>query len=261
MELGLHGKSCVVTGASQGIGLAVARRLIDEGARVLLVARSVDALTTAARQLGEAAAALVLDITHDDAPDRIADAARAHAGDVEVLVNNAGISAVKPLETLTAADYQEHFDISVLAPLALMQRLVPAMAARGDGAVVNVASIAGRRPSPTNLAYSVAKAAELNLTRAYADHYARQGVRINAVNPGPVASPLWVDPGGLADQHAAARGITPAEVMAQVDAATPQGRYATSEEIAGVIVFLCSAQAANVVGAGWQIDGGAYPVI
>ena len=91
MELGLHGKSCVVTGASQGIGLAVARRLIDEGARVLLVARSADALATAARQLGEAAAALALDITRDDAPDRIADAAREHAGEVEVLVNNAGI--------------------------------------------------------------------------------------------------------------------------------------------------------------------------
>jgi len=261
MELGLHGKSCVVTGASQGIGLAVARRLTDEGARVLLVARSADALTAAARELGEVAAALALDITHADAPDRIADAARDHAGEVDVLVNSAGMSAVKPLETLTADDYQEHFDISVLAPLRLMQRLVPAMAARGNGAVVNVASIAGRRPSPTNLAYSVAKAAELNLTRAYADHYASQGVRINAVNPGPVASPLWVGPGGLADQQAAARGITPAQAMAEVDAAIPQGRYGTPEEIAGVIVFLCSAQAANVVGAGWQVDGGAHPVI
>ena len=261
MELGLSGKSCIVTGGSQGIGLAVARRLTDEGARVLLVARSADTLTAVTRELGERAAALALDITRDDAPDRIAEAASDHAGDADVLVNNAGLSAYKPLETLTAADYQEHFDISVLATLRLMQRLVPGMAARGDGAVVNVASIAGRRPSPTNPAYSAAKAAELNLTRAYADHYARRGVRINAVNPGPVSSPLWAGPGGLADQHAAARGITPAEVMAQVSAATPQGRYATPEEIAAIVVFLCSAQAANVVGAGWQVDGGAYPMI
>jgi len=261
MELGLQRKSCVVTGASQGIGLAVARRLTEEGAGVLLVARSARTLASAAHELGERAAALALDVTDDDAPDRIADAARAHAGDVDVLVNNAGMSGVTPLEDLTPADYQQHFDISVLAPLRLMRRLVPPMAARGDGAVVNVASIAGRRPSPTNLAYSVAKAAQLNLTRAYADHYARSGVRINAVNPGPVASPLWVGPGGLADQHAAARQITPAEAMEQVEAATPQGRYATPEEIAAVVVFLCSSQSANVVGAGWQVDGGAYPAI
>jgi 3-oxoacyl-[acyl-carrier protein] reductase len=146
-------------------------------------------------------------------------------------------------------------------PLRLMQRFVPAMARRGEGTVVNVASIAGRRPTPTNAAYSVAKAAELNLTRAFADHYAGRGVRINAVNPGPVETPLWVAPGGLADQIAERQGIKPEDVMAETGAATPQGRFGSAEEVAVVVAFLCSPHASNVVGSAWHTDGGAYPAI
>jgi 3-oxoacyl-[acyl-carrier protein] reductase len=261
MDLGLRDAGCVVTGAGQGIGRAVAIRLSEEGARVLLVARSPDALNESAQMCGDHAATLALDITHEDAPERIDAAAREHLGAVDVLVNNAGMSSVSPLETITIAEMQAHLDVSVLGPMRLMRRFVPAMARRGSGAVVNVASIAGRRPSPTNLAYSVAKAAQLNLTRAFADHYAGQGVRINAVNPGPVASPLWVAPGGLADQHAARRGVSREQVMSENHGAIPQGRYAEPDEIAAVVVFLCSAQASNVVGAGWQTDGGAFPVI
>jgi 3-oxoacyl-[acyl-carrier protein] reductase len=192
MDLGLTDKGAIVTGASQGIGRAVAIRLAAEGARVLLLARSPDALRETAGRCGDRAAALVLDITREDAPELIAAAAAEHMPQVDILVNNAGMSGVRPLETLTAEDFRAHMDISVIVPLRLMQTFVPGMASRGDGAVVNVASIAGRRPSATNVAYSVSKAAELNLTRAFADHYAGRGVRINAVNPGPVASPLWV---------------------------------------------------------------------
>jgi 3-oxoacyl-[acyl-carrier protein] reductase len=261
MDLGLRDTGCVVTGASLGIGRAVAIRLADEGARVLLVARSQDGLAESARRCGDRAATLAIDITRVDAAERIDKAARDHLGDVEVLVNNAGMSSLSPLDTITIEEMQAHLDVSVLGPMRLMRQFVPAMAQRGAGAVVNVASIAGRRPSSTNLAYSVAKAAQLNLTRAFADHYAGRGVRINAVNPGPVASPLWVAPGGLADQHAARRGISREQVMADNRTATPQGRYADPDEIAAVVVFLCSEQASNVVGAGWQTDGGAYPVI
>ncbi len=261
MDLGLQDTGCVVTGASVGIGRAVAIRLAGEGARVLLVARSAPALAETARCCGDRAATLALDITDEDAPERIAAAARDHLPTVDVLVNNAGMSSVSPLETITIAEMQAHFDVSVLAPLRLMRRFVPAMAQRGAGAVVNVASIAGRRPSPTNLAYSVSKAAQLNLTRAFADRYAAEGVRINAVNPGPVASPLWVAPGGLADQQAARRSVPREQVLAETAEATTQGRYADPDEIAAVVVFLCSEQASNVVGAGWQSDGGAFPLI
>ena len=194
MDLGLRDRGCIVTGASLGIGRAVAIRLAAEGARVLLVSRSAAALAESAALCVGRATTLSVDITAAEAPDRIAAAAREHLGDVDVLVNNAGMSSVSPLDTITDEEMQAHLDVSVMAPMRLMRTFVPAMAARGAGAVVNVASIAGRRPSPTNLAYSVSKAAQLNLTRAFADHYAGQGVRINAVNPGPVASPLWVAP-------------------------------------------------------------------
>lgn len=261
MDLGLRDRGCIVTGAGAGIGRAVALRLTAEGARVLLLARSAGPLAEVAALCGDRASTLAVDVTREDAPERVEVAARAHLGTVDVLVNNAGMSSVSPLDTITIEEMQAHLEVSVFAPMRLMRRFVPAMAERGSGAVVNVASVAGRRPSPTNLAYSVSKAAQLNLTRAFADHYAGRGVRINAVNPGPVSSPLWIASGGLADQYAARRGVTREQVIAETEAATPQGRYADPDEIAAVVVFLCSEQASNVVGAGWQTDGGALPII
>jgi 3-oxoacyl-[acyl-carrier protein] reductase len=135
------------------------------------------------------------------------------------------------------------------------------MAARGWGRIVNVSSSSGKRPSQTNVAYSVAKAAQLSLSRAYADAYARRGVLVNAVAPGPVATELWTGEGGLGDQHAAASGATRAEALEAAAAKVPLGRLATPEEIAGVIAFLCSERAADVVGAAWSVDGGTVNII
>jgi 3-oxoacyl-[acyl-carrier protein] reductase len=111
------------------------------------------------------------------------------------------------------------------------------------------------------MAYSVTKAAVLSLSRAFADLYASQGVLVNAVTPGPVGDDLWLGPGGLADQAAAARGISRQEVLEQVGQRTPVGRLAREEEVAAVIVFLCSEAASNVAGAAWSVDGGTVPVI
>src|SRR5919197_87975 len=130
------------------------------------------------------------------------------------------------------------------------------MAQRGGGRIVNVCSSAGKRPSLTNPAYSVTKAAQLSLSRVFADQYGPQGVLVNAVAPGPVASPLWTAPGGMADQLAQARGITREEALAAEGGKTLLGRFGEPEEIAAVIVFLCSARAGNVLGAAWSVDGG-----
>jgi 3-oxoacyl-[acyl-carrier protein] reductase len=135
------------------------------------------------------------------------------------------------------------------------------MAERGWGRIVNVSSSSGKRPGQRNVAYSVTKAAELSLSRAYADAYAQLGVLINAVTPGPVASELWLEPGGLVDQTVAARGGTRKEVLDAAAAGLPIRRLAGPEEIASVIVFLCSEQASDVAGAAWSVDGGAVPVI
>ncbi len=184
MDLGLTGRACVVTGASSGIGRATARALAGEGARVLLVARGEEALAGAARECAEAggeAAALVLDVTAAEAGERMASACQEHFGGVDVLVNNAGTSRVRPLEDLTDEDWQGQWELNVMASLRAMRALAPRMAERGWGRIVNVCSSSGKRPSGSNVAYSVAKAAQLSLSRAFADAYSGRGVLVNAV--------------------------------------------------------------------------------
>jgi 3-oxoacyl-[acyl-carrier protein] reductase len=241
MDLGISGRSAVVTGASRGIGAATARMLEQEGVRVLGVSRSTG-----------------IDVTAPDAPDRIAAAA---GGAPDILVNNAGTSFARGLEELTDEEWNAQWELHVMASMRLMRAFAPAMAQRGWGRIVNVASSAGKRPSLTNPAYSVSKAAQLSLSRVFADTYAPQGVLVNAVAPGAVASPLWIAPGGLADQTAEQRGISREESLAAQEAKIPIGRLATEEEIASVVVFLCSERASMVTGAAWSADGGTVATI
>lgn len=268
MDLGLHGRTAIVTGASRGLGLATARLLCAEGAHVLLTARDLRALGNARDEClraGEAAGgraeALALDLTAPDAGERAIAACEHAFGPADVLVNNAGTSSVRPLEELRDDEWQAQWDIHVMAPLRLMRAAVPGMAERGFGRVVCVSSSSGKRPSQTNAAYSVSKAAELSLSRAYADAYAGRGVLVNAVAPGPVATPLWLGEGGLADQVAAAQGDSREEALAAQRAKVPLGRFGREDEVAAVIVFLCSVPAGNVAGAAWSVDGGTVAVI
>ncbi|HET9103178.1 MAG TPA: SDR family oxidoreductase [Solirubrobacteraceae bacterium] len=261
MDLGLTDRACVVTGGSSGIGLQVGRRLAAEGARVLLVGRGPDALRAAAEACGEGAGWLAADVTDPGAAERIVAACTERFGRLDVLVNGASASSVTAIEDLSDADWQAAWEINVMAPMRLMRAALPVMTAAGWGRVVNVSSSSGKRPGQRNVAYSVAKAAELSLSRAYADAYAARGVLINAVTPGPVASELWLKPGGLADQTAQARGISREQVLEDAAAALPLGRLAEAGEVAAVIVFLCSQAASTVAGAAWSADGGAVPVI
>jgi 3-oxoacyl-[acyl-carrier protein] reductase len=242
MDLGLTDRSAVVTGGSRGIGAQTVRMLEEEGARVLAVSRSTG-----------------IDVTALDAADRILDKLSGRAPDI--LVNNAGTSYAKGLDELSEEDWQLQWDLNVMASMRLMRAFVPHMAERGWGRVVNVASSAGKRPSLTNAAYSVGKAAQASLSRVYADTYAPRNVLVNAVSPGPVASELWMAEGGLADQTAKARGISREDSIKVQESKLPLGRFATEEEIASVVVFLCSERAADVAGANWSVDGGTVATI
>jgi 3-oxoacyl-[acyl-carrier protein] reductase len=246
MDLGLTGKACVVTGASRGIGAAVARLLEDEGARVLRVSRTEG---------------FEADVTDPAAAERIVDECEERFGAIDVLVNNAGTSEAKPLDRLEDADWQAQWELHVMAPMRLMQAAAPRMAARGGGRIVNVCSSAGKRPSLTNAAYSVTKAAQLSLSRVFADAHAAGGVLVNAVAPGAVQTPLWMAEGGLADQVAAAKGITREEAIEAQASKIPTGRFSTEDEVAGIVLVLCSDLASNVSGAAWSVDGGAVPII
>jgi 3-oxoacyl-[acyl-carrier protein] reductase len=247
MDLGLEDKACIVTGATRGIGAATARMLEEEGARVLRVARSGGDLDC--------------DVTDAAAAERIVEECLGRFGRVDVLVNNAGTSRARPLDDLTDADWAEQWELNVMAPMRLMSLVAPRMADAGEGRIVNVASSSGKRPSPRNAAYSVTKAAELSLSRVYSDRWAGTGVLVNAVAPGPVATPLWLADGGLADQSAQLEGSTREEALEQAAAKIPIGRMGTEDEIAAVVVFLCSRHAANVTGAAWAADGGAVQLM
>ena len=198
MDLGLSGKACIVTGATSGIGAATARMLAAEGARVLLVARDQGRLDATAAELADAGGAdaggaerfatIAADVTDPDSAAGIVAACVEAFGAVDVLVNNAGTMPVTPLEELTDEAWQSQWELNVMASLRLMREAVPKMAERGWGRIVNVSSSAGKRPSLRNAAYAVTKAAQLSLSRVFADSYAAQGVLVNAVAPGPTAT-------------------------------------------------------------------------
>jgi 3-oxoacyl-[acyl-carrier protein] reductase len=249
VDLGLAGRACIVTGASRGIGAATARMLAAEGADVLAVSRSGGSGT------------FELDVTEPGAGERLVAECEGRFGRVDAIVNNAGTSRVAPLDELTEDDWREQWELNVLAPMRLMRAACPRMAERGSGRVVNVCSSSGKRPSLTNAAYSVTKSAQLSLSRVFADAFASRGVLVNAVAPGPVETPLWLARDGLADQAARARGLSRDEALDAQRSKIPIGRFGTEDEIAAVIVFLCSERAGNVAGAAWSVDGGSVPVI
>jgi 3-oxoacyl-[acyl-carrier protein] reductase len=245
VNLGLDGKVCVVTGATRGIGASTARMLSQEGARVLSVARR--------------GADLELDVTARDAGERVLEAC---SGPPWALVNGAGTSRARPLEKLSDGDWQQQWELHVMGPMRLMRALAPVMAEAGGGRIVNVSSSSGKRPSGRlDASYSVTKAAQLSLSRVFADAWGSRGVCVNAVAPGPVEGETWTGDGGLADQIAARSGKTRDEVLEATRAGVPRGRMATDDEVAAAIVFLCSERASNVVGAAWSVDGGTVPII
>jgi 3-oxoacyl-[acyl-carrier protein] reductase len=269
MDLGLKGRACVVTGASRGIGRETARLLCADGARVLLVGRNEERLAAAREETAAAgteaggqAEALTLDVTDADAGERMLATAVEHFGALDVLVNNAGAAQWRHLDDVPDEDWYAQYELNVMAPLRAMRAAAPPMAERGWGRIVNVCSTAGKRPSAAMPEYSVAKAAELSLSRLFADHYAKQGVLVNAICPGPVEGEMWMEPGGLLDQSQRMSGAgSREEALAEAGAKRPIGRLAETSEIAAAIVFLCSERASYVSGAAWSVDGGTVQVI
>jgi 3-oxoacyl-[acyl-carrier protein] reductase len=261
MDLGIHGRACIVTGASRGIGLATARLLSAEGARVLLVARDERALAHAGESLPSPDwAPFAADVTGPAAGERIVEECERRFGAVDVLVSNAGTSRARGLDELTDEEWEEQWQLHVMASMRLMRAAAPRMAARGWGRIVNVGSSSGKRPSLSNAAYSVTKAAQHALSRVFADTYAADGVLVNAVAPGPVETGLWMADGGLADQAAERGGVDREEALESARSKIPLGRFGTPAEIAAVIAFLCSERAANVAGSTWSVDGGSVPL-
>jgi NAD(P)-dependent dehydrogenase (short-subunit alcohol dehydrogenase family) len=182
-------------------------------------------------------------------------------GPVDCLVNNVGVAYQASFDELDDRQWEDLWQVNVMSYVRCIRAVLPAMRERGRGSIVNVSSTSGKRPSTTMPNYSVTKAAVLSLSRLVADAYAKDGIRSNAVTPGPTATGAWLDAGGLADQQAGRSGKTREQVLESVAAGRPLGRFGEPEEIAAVIAFLCSDRAAYVTGSAWSADGGTVPVI
>ena len=250
MDLGLRDRVCVVTGSTAGIGLATARLLADEAARVVTSGRS------GAPGVGEALH-VEADLSRPGDPERVIERALAELGAIDCLVNNVGAARQAKFEDVPDDEWDAYWQLNLMSHVRAIRAALPAFRERGAGTIVNVASTAAKRPSTGMPHYSVTKAAMLSLSRLVADLYAKDGIRCNAVTPGPTATDAWLGDGGLADQQGGDR----AEVLARVGAGRPLGRLAQPEEIAAVIVFLCSDRASYVTGAAWSADGGTVPII
>lgn len=248
MDLGLDGKRCLVTGSTGGIGLDVVRQLAGEGARVVSCGRRE------APGAGEEAHVLA-DLSRAGEPERVVVEAAAALGGLDVLVNNVGRARIARFEEVLDDEWDAYWQLNVMSYVRAIRGALPHLRERG-GAIVNVSSTAGKRPSTGMPHYSVTKAAVLSLSRLVADVYAKDGIRCNAVTPGPTATDAWVGEGGLAEQQGDRD-----DVLAKVGAGRPLGRLARAEEIASVIVFLCSERASYVTGAAWSADGGTVPII
>src|SRR5438128_964953 len=248
MDLGLRDKVCVVTGSTGGIGLATARMLGEEGARVV---------TSGRRASGIGELHVAGDLAQPGEPERLIGETVARFGRLDVLVNNVGLAYQARFDALDDAQWDELWQLNVMSYVRATRAVLPHMRRAGGGVIVNVSSSAGKRPSTRMPNYSVTKAAVLSLSRLVADVYGKEGIRCNAVTPGPTATEAWLGEGGLADQQGGDRD----EVLARVAAGRPLGRLAEPEEIAAVIVFLCSERSAYVTGAAWSADGGTVAII
>jgi 3-oxoacyl-[acyl-carrier protein] reductase len=260
MDLGLRDRVCVVTGSTGGIGLATARVLADDGAQVVVTGRDSERVE-AARVHAGAALGVACDLRDPAAPERLLADARAALGPVDCLVNNAGVAYQASFAELADAQWDEMWQLNVMSYVRAIRAVLPDMRERRGGSIVNVSSTSGKRPSASMPNYSVTKAAVLSLSRLVADVYAADGVRCNAVAPGPTATDAWLGAGGLAEQQARRTGKSRDEVLAAVGAGRPLGRLAEPDEIASVITFLCSERASYVTGAAWSADGGTVPII
>jgi 3-oxoacyl-[acyl-carrier protein] reductase len=255
VDLGLRDTVCLVTGSTGGIGLATARLLAGEGAQVVTSGRRA-----APPGVGEALH-VAADLGRAGEPERVVREAEAALGRVDCLVNNVGLAVQRSFEDVTEEQWDELWQLNVMSYVRTIRAVLPGMKERKRGVIVNVSSSAGKRPSTAMPDYSVTKAAVLSLSRLIADLYGKDGIRSNAVAPGPTATEAWLDEGGLADQQAARTGKSRDEVLAAVGGGRPLGRLAEPEEIASAIAFLCSPRASYVTGAAWSADGGTVPII
>ena len=259
LDLGLSGKTAIVTGGSAGIGLASAKALFNEGAGVVIAARNQPEEAAASiRQLSDKnreseVIAVTADLTKAESVKSVVKTAIDHFGKVDILVNCAGSARAGSFLELSDQDFLDAWTLKLLGYIRMVREVSPHMIQRKDGRIVNIVGAAGRTPPPTFLPGSTANAALINFTRGISKELAQHNIRINAISPGPAETERAAR---LAEQTAQAKGISIEEVMAESARSIPLGRMSRPEEIATLVLFLVSDLAAVITGTEILIDGG-----
>jgi NAD(P)-dependent dehydrogenase (short-subunit alcohol dehydrogenase family) len=256
MQLELEGKLAVVTGASHGIGLAVAAALAAEGVHVVAGSRDGSEELSALVASGSAES-VVVDLSTASGPADLAAVALAR-GAIDILINNVGGAhpRVGGFLSITDEDWSSTMNLNLMAAVRMTRAVLPSMIAAGAGAIVTMSSVNAFLPDPAVLDYSASKAAVANFSKSLSKEVAQHNIRVNTVSPGPVSTALWLGTGGVAQTVAKATGGDPAAVAQQAAADAATGRFTTPQEVADLMLFLASARAANVTGADFTIDGG-----
>ena len=263
MNLDPKGKVAVVTGGSAGIGLAIADAMAAEGVDLVICGRDRNRLGQAANEIHDRHAVSVVAVpadvsTADGAADLIS-AARDRHGGVDILINNAGAGSNETILEAPDEKWQHYWDLHVMAAVRLSRGMAPAMRARGGGVILNNASICAKQPLGYEPIYNTTKAALMMLSKCLANELVKDGIRVNCVNPGLVLTPDWQK---TAKELTAATSQTAQQYLdAIAKQSAPIGRFASPEEVAQFLVFLCSPRASYCVGSTYYIDGGWLGVV
>lgn len=263
MDMGLQGRTALVTGASRGIGLAIVEALAAEGVRVVAAARNV---TAELKETG--AIAVPVDLSTPDGPAHLVERAVAELGeDLDLLVNNVGGgdpggNAVRGFLGFADGEWLSWFELNFFAAVRTTRAALPGLLRR-RGVIVNISSNTARMPHAGPVPYTTAKAALTAFGKALAEELGPQGVRVNTVSPGPVRTAVWEEPGGYGAELAAALGVPHEQLLAGLPAQTGMttGRLVEPAEVAALVTYLASPQAASVNGADLVIDGGAIKTV
>ncbi|SEA92075.1 SDR family NAD(P)-dependent oxidoreductase [Paraburkholderia sartisoli] len=258
MDLNLRGKVAVLTGASVGIGLAVAEGFAAEGVNLVLAARQQDRLDAAVAQItashGVEAIAVACDVATAEGVAHLVDATVHRFGGADILFNNAGTGSNETIMNAPDDKWQSYWDLHVMAAVRLARGLVPSMKARGGGAILHNASICAVQPLGYEPIYNVTKAALMMFSKNLANELVKDNIRVNTINPGLVLTPDWIKTAKALTQSSG--GDWEAHLQQVADEHAPIGRFATPAELADFIVFLCSERASYSVGATYFVDGG-----
>ncbi|MEM7408098.1 MAG: L-iditol 2-dehydrogenase [Pseudomonadota bacterium] len=250
----LEGKSAVVTGAARGIGAAIARAYVREGACVALADIDIAAAKTTADSIGAGAIAVALDVTSQASIEACVEEVESRTGGLDILVNNAALFDAAPLVEIERVSFDRLFSTNVAGVLFMMQAAARSMIARGKGGrIINMASQAGRRGEPLVAVYCATKAAVISLTQSAGLNLIGHGINVNAIAPGVVDGEHW---DGVDALFAKYEHLAPGEKKREVGAAVPYGRMGRAEDITGMAVFLASSDADYIVAQTYNVDGG-----